>query len=221
MVVLWIIPFLPYGGTLDLNVLGVSLLYFLVFVIYYLLTMKKRQKWIDKNVILNAFFIFYILMVLYFVWLPIEIIIPDDRIQIIMHTLNREYLTTSEIANMNLVPFRSLVATLNAPLFLWRFTLRAVVGNFVLLLPVPILLGLRSKKELTFKKVVLIGFLTTFFIESSQLVINFLTGWPNRLVCVDDLLLNTLGVVVGYFIFKRYRSFFEKTISRIHDFLSS
>ncbi|MCL1989399.1 MAG: VanZ family protein [Defluviitaleaceae bacterium] len=171
--------------------------------------------------ILTIPFIFYLLSVFELVFTPIDIFVDLElRDEFIRGFLQQETWGWWDIATVNLIPFRSLIRTLSASLFLWRFTLRAVVGNFILLLPLPILIGLLSKKELTLKKAVLIGFGSSLFIESTQLLINTLTGWPNRLACVDDLLLNTLGAIVGYFIYKKYHRFFEKIISLFYQFLT-
>jgi len=184
-------------------------LYLIVFTLYYVFSFKKRGTWLDKHVIINAFFIFYLLSVFRFVFTPFSI-----------WSNVADQFSWWEIANVNLIPFRSLIQTLSAPLLMWRFTLLFVVGNFILLFPLPIFVGLLSKKEFTFKKALLIGFLATLFIESGQLIINLTTGFPNRLVCVDDLLLNTLGAICGYFIFKKCQRFFEKIISLIYKFLT-
>ena len=187
--------------------------YLIIFLSYFLLNIKRRNKLIDEYVIINAFFIFYILSVIRLVFTPIELWNSEYQAYFIKNILGRDPFTFWEILNINLIPFRSLIMTLSAPLIFWRLTLRFVFGNFILLLPLPIFLGLKVKKELTFKQVIIISFLTTLFIEISQLLINILTGWPNHLVCVDDLLLNILGAIFGYFIFKKKRVFFEKIIS--------
>lgn len=208
--------------TFELRMIVYAILHLIIFTVYYFVTLKKRERWIDNRVIINAFFILYLLLIFRFVFTPFTMWLDSsNREQFIREILQREELLTWwEVANINLVPFRSLIQTLSAPLVIWRFTLLFVVGNLILLLPLPIFIGLLTKRELTFKKAFMIGFLTTLFIECMQLVINLATGWPNRLVCVDDLLLNTLGAMVGYFIFKKYHHFFEKIISQMYKFLT-
>ncbi|MCL1990934.1 MAG: VanZ family protein [Defluviitaleaceae bacterium] len=175
----------------------------------------------DHRVIINAFFIFYLLFVFRFVFIPFSMWPNEaDRVYFITEIMQGKLPTWWEIANINFVPLRSLMRTLSAPLVIWRFTFVFVSGNFILLFPLSIFVGLLSRKGLTFKKALLIGFLTTLFIESTQLLINLTTRWSNRLVCVDDLLLNTLGALLGYFVFKKYHRFFEKIISLFYQFLT-
>ncbi|MCL2559922.1 MAG: VanZ family protein [Turicibacter sp.] len=196
------------------------ILYILSLIFYYLATIKKRNKWLDRNLIINAFLTFYIIAVLRLVFTPIDIWFNMDyRDDFISGFLQQETWTRWDIAHINLVPLRSFIQNLSAPLSFWRVTLRNVGGNFIMLLPLPIFLGLLMKKEFSFKKAVLIGFLTSFSIEIIQLIINLSTGWPNRFVCVDDLLLNTLGVALGYYIFKKYHSFFEMIVEQMYKFL--
>jgi len=207
--------------TFELRSIVYVVLYLIIFMLYYFLTLKRRGKRLDHRVIINAFFIFYLLSVFRFVFTPFMMWFDAaDRAEFITLIFQQESLTLWEVANINLIPLRSLIQTVSAPLFMWRTTLRFVVGNFMLLFPLPIFIGLLSKKELTFKKALLIGFLATLFIESGQLVINLATGFPNRLVCVDDLLLNTLGAIVGYFVFKKCHRFFKNIVLQIYKFLT-
>lgn len=209
--------------TFEPNWMFYIILYFVVLIIYYLATLKKRKKWLDTNVIVNTFFIFYILNVLRLVFTPIDIWFDTAfRDSLIRDFLQQETFTWWDIANINLIPFRSIIETFGGLEYgLYLFTLRAIGGNFIMLMPLPIFLGLIMKEELTFKKTVTIGFLTSLFIEITQLVINLATGWPNRLVCIDDLLLNTLGIMVGYFIFKKWHTFFENIVTKMYKFLIS
>jgi len=197
------------------------ILYLIIFIIYFFSTLKRRAKWLNNDAIVNAFFIFYLLAVAYLVFTPISIWTTSNQDDFVIQVLQREPFTWWEIANINLIPFRSLVQTLGGLRDgFYLLTLRAIGGNFIMLFPLPIFLGLLSKRALTFKKVVIIGFCTTLFIESMQLVINLSTRWPNRLVCVDDLLLNTLGVIVGYLVYKKWYRFFQKIISIMYKFLT-
>jgi len=127
-------------------------------------------------------------------------------------------LTIAQIANINLIPFRNLSFTIRFSTF--RAILWGVGGNFIMLMPLPIFIGLRSNKPLIFKQALLFSFLTTLFIESTQLVLNLAGGWPSRLVCVDDLILNTLGALVGYAIFKKFPNLFEVPVMTLLKLLT-
>lgn len=69
-----------------------------------------------------------------------------------------------------------------------------IILNFVLFLPYGVLLPLVfRKKEWSYKKVLFVGFISTFFIEFIQ----YLGG---RHADIDDILMNTAGAVAGYMI---------------------
>ena len=213
--------FFRYGGTIDINLLGFILLYFIIFIPYLFISKKKRNSWVDYHVVLTSLFIFYVMSVAYFVFLPIDIIGEGDRIFQSNHLVGRDYLTIMEVLNINLIPFRSIVSTIRTtPSELWLFILRGVGGNFLLLLPLPIFLCLYVTDRISIKKIFFISISTTILIEISQLAINFMTRWPNRIVDIDDVILNTMGAIVGYLIFVRYGNFFNSLLSKISDFIN-
>lgn len=72
---------------------------------------------------------------------------------------------------------------------------------FNVFLTVPLGFFLRYLFRLSFKKVILIGFLTSLLYEITQLTgIFFIYPRPYRVFDVDDLTINTLGVLIGYWI---------------------
>lgn len=73
---------------------------------------------------------------------------------------------------------------------------RIVGGNFIMLMPLGILLCLRFPK-LRFWKLALIGLGTAVSIEALQLLFNILGGSVTRTVEIDDVLLNTAGYLVA------------------------
>ena len=85
-----------------------------------------------------------------------------------------------------------------------------IVGNVALFIPTGILLPILYPHLRSFRKTVLIGAGISLAIELIQLL------FPNSTSDVDDLLLNTLGVVLGwgiYSLFRRPRSTAEKSKS--------
>ncbi|MCG8334720.1 MAG: VanZ family protein [Proteobacteria bacterium] len=77
---------------------------------------------------------------------------------------------------------------------------RQFLGNIVLFIPAGLLLPMLGRKLRKFHRVLLIGFLWTLLIETTQLVLHLLCmGW--RSFDVDDLILNTLGVIIGYLLY--------------------
>lgn len=80
-----------------------------------------------------------------------------------------------------------------------------IIGNVVVFIPVGILIPLISVKFRRFKSTVILGFTTSLTIEILQFL--FAEG---RRMDVDDLILNTLGVAIGWGIFKTIKSLIRK-----------
>jgi len=76
--------------------------------------------------------------------------------------------------------------------------LRNIGGNLVLLAPFGFLLPLAWKDAKTLGKVLPTGFLLSLLIELLHLII------PGRAADVDDLILNTLGLLFGFLAFKLF-----------------
>ena len=98
--------------------------------------------------------------------------------------------TLSDYA-VNFVPFVALIKTYKTA-SLWQF-LRLFLGNIGWFVPYGIFLPLIWKKE--FWQTVLFGALFSFFIELSQFL------FKKGVTELDDLILNTFGVLLGYLIF--------------------
>ena len=96
---------------------------------------------------------------------------------------------------VNIIPFETINLYLNyhnnLPLQIIN-----LVGNVVVFVPIGLILPLLFKK-MSFIKMLFIGFASTLFIETMQLILSI-----NRIISrsfdVDDLILNTIGVVIGY-----------------------
>lgn len=140
-------------------------------------------------------FIFYITTAYYMVVLPL----PDDHSAVVAYA-----------ATPQLVPFNfaeKIAAEVDFRLFdpsTWLPTLACAdvyEAFFNLLLTVPLGLFLRYFFNRKWWQVLIIGFLTTLFFEVSQLTGLFgIYAHPYRLFDVDDLMVNTLGAMVGYWI---------------------
>ena len=95
---------------------------------------------------------------------------------------------------MNLVPLVYLFDYDNAQDIIWN-----VVGNMAMFIPSGIVLPIVYKKLDCIWKVVAVGALISLCIEILQL------PFSSRATDVDDLILNTLGVAVGYGIYAAFR----------------
>jgi len=94
---------------------------------------------------------------------------------------------------LNLLLFADLIETYKRYGF-WSFT-RLFFGNIGWFIPFGFLLPLLLKKE-SFFKVVVMGFMFSFAIETIQFI--FRKGVAE----LDDLILNTIGVAIGYYFYK-------------------
>ncbi len=77
-----------------------------------------------------------------------------------------------------------------------------VGGNLFLLTPLSVLLSIIWNKCRQFKWCFVFCFLTSFLIETLQLVENILGVAIGRICDIDDLILNSIGAVIGYSIYK-------------------
>lgn len=103
---------------------------------------------------------------------------------------------------VNLVPFRTIRNYVKYSGFL--HTMINIFGNIIIFVPFGILLAEIFPKTRNILKILGITFATSFFVEFIQFFIG-------RSVDIDDLILNLLGSVIGYFIWKKILRFkFEK-----------
>ncbi|MGP4109033.1 VanZ family protein [Virgibacillus sp. L01] len=109
--------------------------------------------------------------------------------------------TRSDWVGINLIPFN----TIENYLFLFSqggISVASVnlVGNTAVFVPMGILLVLTNRK-ISFTKMFLIGIGTSFTIEVTQLILSLLKVL-SRSFDVDDLILNTIGVMIGFAVIK-------------------
>lgn len=101
---------------------------------------------------------------------------------------------TSGAWGVNLVPFRTIKNYIKYSGFL--HTMINIMGNVIIFVPFGILLPEIFSKARNILKILGITFATSFFVEFIQFFIG-------RSVDIDDLMLNVLGSVIGYFIWKK------------------
>lgn len=99
------------------------------------------------------------------------------------------YDTLIHINQISLMPFSALGT---ASIF---SNLGTDVMNIIMTIPLGFLLPFIWKEFRSIKKIALVGFCFSFAIELTQL-------FNRRLTATDDLIMNTLGAVLGYIIFK-------------------
>lgn len=106
--------------------------------------------------------------------------------------------TSNEYYRYELIPFWSYGEILNgSESLLWEDVL-----NVIMLLPMGILLPIVMEDDVAnkeFRRVILIGFLTSLTIEFLQLVMK------RGLFEFDDMFHNTLGVAIGHWLYRKMR----------------
>ena len=94
---------------------------------------------------------------------------------------------------ISIIPFKSLLDMINNNISVTRI-LENILGNIAIFIPFGLLLPI-VQKDMS-KKIILYGLITSALIEIIQYV--FALGSSD----IDDLMLNTLGTVIGYLLYK-------------------
>jgi glycopeptide antibiotics resistance protein len=98
----------------------------------------------------------------------------------------------------NFVPLRSILHALKAVEPVRSSALRQLLGNLFLLLPIAFLGSVLWSGLRGWKQAVLLGVCFSTLIELLQFVISAILRCTYRTADIDDVLLNTLGSVVGF-----------------------
>ena len=101
----------------------------------------------------------------------------------------------------NLVPFRMIYNIIDSESVI--VAIYQIGGNIMMLFPLGYLIPMITDKKIDLKKILLIIFCITFCIESMQFLIGKIINFNYRCFDVDDMILNTLGSVFGYFMLKK------------------
>lgn len=104
------------------------------------------------------------------------------------------------IDEISLIPFEGMIEMLQGGIT--THSVINIVGNIVMFMPIGFLIPLLWDKLNSFKNVVFFGFATSLLIELTQL---FLIRGTD----IDDLILNTVGAVLGYLVFIIFKNIFS------------
>lgn len=75
---------------------------------------------------------------------------------------------------------------------------RYLLANVLAFAPIGVFVGLFRPEDHGWRMAIAVGFAVSLGIEGAQLVLSLLIGWTYRVFDVDDLLLNSVGVALGY-----------------------
>ncbi|MGE8081419.1 VanZ family protein [Peribacillus loiseleuriae] len=165
------------------------------YIISRIIFLKKKQKRIR---VINE--LLMLIFVLYIVGLASQTIVPYWDMGIITDT-GEFYFNihlSNEISKVNLIPFHTLSQYFfetNTNVSDWSsVSLLNITANFLLFSPIGFFVPLIWKKCFSFKNVFFLGLTVTCLVEIVQLFIG-------RSTDIDDVMLNTIGVIIGYGIF--------------------
>lgn len=105
----------------------------------------------------------------------------------------------NQLSQGNYVPFKTILIYLSGEPS-WNIAIRNIGGNIVPFIPLGIFIPLIHKRLSKWKYVFIISFILSLMLEGMQVLLQ--TG----VFDIDDILLNTLGVVVGFGTFLYLRS---------------
>jgi glycopeptide antibiotics resistance protein len=169
---------------------------------------KKKAKVTFRREMLLGLFVIYLFALAGVTLFPIDIYWANNRGSFISFYIN-------------CIPFRSIIQQINglgngsfSIGFQFKLLLRNVGGNIILLTPLSILLPILWSKYREFKYCFLFSALTSLLIEILQFVENTFGVGRGRVCDIDDLILNTIGAVTGYWIFRLINSKFNLTYGK-------
>lgn len=168
------------------SVIAVGLVLLIIYIIYDFI--KNKRQFLIRRIILYSF--------LYYCLVVIEqttggIIIPPK--QDFVHGM----------ASYQFIPFHFVGEWMSgyyADGMNWRLfnSMKLTFFNIILLFPMGVYLALFGMKN--FKIAFIIIFLTTLTIESYQILFSYFGLTNRRIFDVDDIILNSLGGMIGFFI---------------------
>lgn len=168
---------------------GFSILFYLVLFIFFYRKLSRK-----KQIILLAFHIFFASLICVTL-LPLyydSALIADKRVNEVQGL------------GINFIPIKEMIRLYHADK---QVFLLNIGGNFILLMPI-VIIALFKNQDMKFYKIFLLLFFTSITIESLQLLKNYLYQFRTHVVDIDDLILNVLGGLIIYVIYKLF--FYKK-----------
>lgn len=154
-------------------VLGVAIFGWIVFRVYS--WRKAGRVNLGREYLVSVFFC-YLLFVFHLTFFPMNIVLYSF--------------------GPNRANFEPLFTTLNMLRYLSPYTATQILGNLLLLTPLGIFLPILAPSTRKWWRMLGIGFLVTLGIEIFQYFLAV------RVFDIDDLILNTLGVCIGYLLYR-------------------
>lgn len=113
-----------------------------------------------------------------------------------------------DVNYFQLIPFKSIVN------FVVNRNYIQILGGIIITIPI-VPLTLLNFKGLSLKTTSLITSAIVLLIEPLQLLINILTKYPNKIIDIDDLILNSVGLLISICLIKGYQKILNKAPAHI------
>lgn len=185
-----------------INFMGMGQLLFVAYIVTAIVYFKKKKAIIDH---------FYLLMGFIYIGAIIDItLFPIPYQQLV----DRKFYHSEMESVWNFTPFKTIRLYMDSPVLSQTYLFglpKQLIGNILLLAPLGLYFPLR-KKLTKFSSVILRGLLFSIGIEVVQAMLSYFVRLNYRAVDVDDVILNTFGVAIGYVGFMVIRSLFVKRV---------
>lgn len=166
-----------------------------VILIISLFYIKRRKK------VENIYLMFYSIFFIYLIGVLKYTIFPIPLDPFMREVMSKE---KTFLNGINLIPFH--FKSINYLLH------KQVILNIIL--SIPFGFGISYITKISKKKLVKFSILFGVIIEAIQLLISLLLGYTYRYIDINDVILNFIGVIIGYFIFKLFSIVFIKLIQK-------
>ena len=177
--------FMRYGFGINVGFLFIFIipLWLLARIIFSLIKKGKGKVINLKHEIALSVFVIYVIIVIGYTLFPIVI------------RFGERFIYYQDF--INYIPIISLIK-------IWAIDilLRNVFGNIALFIPMGVFLPILWDKFRSLKKCLLMAAILSFAIEIFQCIENILAISNMRICDIDDIILNSIGAIIGYFIFK-------------------
>ena len=189
----------------------VALISMALWIIYRLYNVVKNKRInIAREIILFIFFV-------YFLFLLLLTIFKGGRIEFSNQFNSFMYREHGLLGIINVVPIKETINTFMHSETGMRNSLRNLIGNILVFMPLGFFIPLLFDKFNNLKKVLKVGCLSSLAIELSQLFVG------SNVCDIDDVIYNTLGALAGFICYKTFETIIKKVnlknkLDKIRDF---
>lgn len=193
------------------NFIIISLISMALWIIYRLYNVVKNKRInIAREIILFIFFV-------YFLFLLLLTIFKGGRIEFSNQFNSFMYREHGLLGIINVVPIKETINTFMHSETGMRNSLRNLIGNILVFMPLGFFIPLLFEKFNNLKKVLKVGCLSSLAIELSQLFVG------SNVCDIDDVIYNTLGALAGFICYKTFETIIKKVnlknkLDKIRDF---